>query len=215
MPVIRSPRTLLCGFLLLCGVPAIADVKDGVDAWSRGDYPAAIKQWQSARRQGRSRCAVQSCAGLQAGTRRLAGSDQGRNPVRQRRRAGPSPGCGQSRAVDVPARRTGPRHALYQGCIGTRRSARALCAGAGAFQRRWRRQRLGARLRTGQPRPAGWPAAGNRSAHANGPVHPARPAAALASRSPRRSRAMRSRLGARRSLLPISMPTAGHPGAPA
>ncbi|MDF8334245.1 SPOR domain-containing protein [Novosphingobium cyanobacteriorum] len=26
--------------------PAFADVKDGVDAWTRGDYPAAVKQWQ-------------------------------------------------------------------------------------------------------------------------------------------------------------------------
>ncbi|MEO0031180.1 MAG: hypothetical protein RIS94_938 [Pseudomonadota bacterium] len=32
--------------LLLAG-PALADVKDGVDAWSRGDFPAAIRQWQT------------------------------------------------------------------------------------------------------------------------------------------------------------------------
>ncbi|MEO6151681.1 MAG: SPOR domain-containing protein [Croceibacterium sp.] len=35
--------------LLLAGaaaVPALADVKGGVDAWSRGDYTAAVSQWQ-------------------------------------------------------------------------------------------------------------------------------------------------------------------------
>ncbi len=29
-----------------CASPAYADVKDGVDAWSRGDYDTAVAQWQ-------------------------------------------------------------------------------------------------------------------------------------------------------------------------
>ena len=35
------------GLLLaaLAAVPAAADVKDGVDAWSRGDYAAAVREW--------------------------------------------------------------------------------------------------------------------------------------------------------------------------
>ena len=32
--------------LLLSTAPAAADVKAGVDAWSRGEYEAAIKQWR-------------------------------------------------------------------------------------------------------------------------------------------------------------------------
>ena len=32
--------------LALAATPALADVKAGADAWSRGDYPAAIAQWQ-------------------------------------------------------------------------------------------------------------------------------------------------------------------------
>lgn len=32
--------------LSLIGAPAFADVKDGVDAWSRGEYEAAVKQWR-------------------------------------------------------------------------------------------------------------------------------------------------------------------------
>lgn len=33
--------------LALCaGAPLLAGVKDGVDAWDRGDYPAAVKEWQ-------------------------------------------------------------------------------------------------------------------------------------------------------------------------
>ena len=31
---------------LAFAAPALADVKDGVDAWSRGDYPAAVREWQ-------------------------------------------------------------------------------------------------------------------------------------------------------------------------
>jgi len=30
----------------LAGAPALADVKTGVDAWSRGDYTAAVREWE-------------------------------------------------------------------------------------------------------------------------------------------------------------------------
>lgn len=41
-------RSIAIGLLLssLIAAPALADVKAGVDAWSRGDYPAAIKEWR-------------------------------------------------------------------------------------------------------------------------------------------------------------------------
>jgi cell division septation protein DedD len=52
VPAIRFPHLMLCGLATLCAVPAIADVKDGVDAWSRGDYAAAIRQWQGPAEQG-------------------------------------------------------------------------------------------------------------------------------------------------------------------
>ncbi len=34
--------------LLMAGVPALASVKDGVDAWSRGEYKKAVDQWRPA-----------------------------------------------------------------------------------------------------------------------------------------------------------------------
>jgi uncharacterized protein len=37
---------LVLAALLMCAHPAIAGVKDGVDAWSRGDYPGAVAQWR-------------------------------------------------------------------------------------------------------------------------------------------------------------------------
>jgi TPR repeat protein len=42
-------RDFLCGTALLglfCANSALADVKSGVDAWARGDYPSAIKEWE-------------------------------------------------------------------------------------------------------------------------------------------------------------------------
>jgi uncharacterized protein len=40
-------RTALAAFALsLAAAPAVADVKAGVDAWSRGEYEAAVKQWR-------------------------------------------------------------------------------------------------------------------------------------------------------------------------
>jgi hypothetical protein len=38
--------------LLTAAQPALADVKAGVDAWSNGDYPAAIKQWRDPAQKG-------------------------------------------------------------------------------------------------------------------------------------------------------------------
>jgi len=44
----RIALELGAGLALLClgALPAHADVKDGVDAWARGDYDAAVAQWQ-------------------------------------------------------------------------------------------------------------------------------------------------------------------------
>jgi cell division protein FtsN len=39
-------------WLLLGALPALADVKDGVDAWARQDYSAAVAQWQGPAAQG-------------------------------------------------------------------------------------------------------------------------------------------------------------------
>ncbi|WP_353955770.1 SPOR domain-containing protein [uncultured Novosphingobium sp.] len=40
----------LATMIVLCGlaVPALADVKAGVDAWGNGDFPAAVREWQAA-----------------------------------------------------------------------------------------------------------------------------------------------------------------------
>lgn len=43
----RAALSGFAGFALVAfGLPAAASVKDGVDAWTRGDYKAAVKQWQ-------------------------------------------------------------------------------------------------------------------------------------------------------------------------
>ena len=39
-------RALLALMLLTMSAPAFADVKAGVDAWERGDYPAAVAAWR-------------------------------------------------------------------------------------------------------------------------------------------------------------------------
>lgn len=50
---ITRPLGLMSGLAVLAlAAPALADVKDGVDAWSRGDYPAAVKEWQAPADQG-------------------------------------------------------------------------------------------------------------------------------------------------------------------
>ena len=47
MPKLR--KKLLCRAAILCtglvALPALADVREGVDAWSRGDYAAAVAEW--------------------------------------------------------------------------------------------------------------------------------------------------------------------------
>ncbi|HUD31274.1 MAG TPA: tetratricopeptide repeat protein [Novosphingobium sp.] len=47
LPFLRS-GLLVLGASLLLAPPALADVKAGVDAWSAGDYAAAIAQWRPA-----------------------------------------------------------------------------------------------------------------------------------------------------------------------
>lgn len=40
------------GVLLVAAMPALADVKAGVDAWSRGDYATAVREWAGPAQQG-------------------------------------------------------------------------------------------------------------------------------------------------------------------
>lgn len=48
-----SPLSLLAGLALLgLAAPLAADVKAGVDAWTRGDYAAAVRVWQGPAAQG-------------------------------------------------------------------------------------------------------------------------------------------------------------------
>jgi uncharacterized protein len=42
----RTKSLAIATALLLAAQPALADVKAGVDAWSNGDYQAAVKQWR-------------------------------------------------------------------------------------------------------------------------------------------------------------------------
>ncbi len=52
LPELSKPvlaAALLAG---LAAVPALADVKTGVDAWSRGDYSAAVREWEAPAAQG-------------------------------------------------------------------------------------------------------------------------------------------------------------------
>lgn len=42
----RSLALLALPLIAATASPALADVKDGVDAWQRGDYPAAIAEWR-------------------------------------------------------------------------------------------------------------------------------------------------------------------------
>ena len=52
LAVRRVGPALLAGIMLLAAMPACADVKDGVDAWTRGDFAAAVAQWQAPASQG-------------------------------------------------------------------------------------------------------------------------------------------------------------------
>lgn len=45
-------RAMLLIAGLLVAAPALADTKDGVDAWERGDYKAAVDQWRAAAAKG-------------------------------------------------------------------------------------------------------------------------------------------------------------------
>ena len=40
------PRLFLLAVALAAASPVLADVKAGVDAWARGDYEAAIREWR-------------------------------------------------------------------------------------------------------------------------------------------------------------------------
>lgn len=42
----QDPWKIVAGLALLLPAPALADVKAGVDAWSRGDYATAVSDWQ-------------------------------------------------------------------------------------------------------------------------------------------------------------------------
>ncbi len=50
----KHSKTALSGLMksvtlasaILCSVPALADVKDGVDAWGRGEYQTAVNEWK-------------------------------------------------------------------------------------------------------------------------------------------------------------------------
>ncbi len=44
--MMRRLSALVVGLVAISAGSAFADVKAGVDAWSRGEYPAAIKEWQ-------------------------------------------------------------------------------------------------------------------------------------------------------------------------
>ncbi len=46
MVTMRIYTGIAAALALLAGMPAIAGVKDGVDAWERGDYRTAVAQWQ-------------------------------------------------------------------------------------------------------------------------------------------------------------------------
>jgi cell division protein FtsN len=50
----RNPWTLAVPLALLAPPAALADVKAGVDAWGRGDYSLAVREWQPLAEQGDS-----------------------------------------------------------------------------------------------------------------------------------------------------------------
>lgn len=47
MFISKLSAAALAGAGLMIAVPALADTKAGVEAWTRGDYPVAIKEWQA------------------------------------------------------------------------------------------------------------------------------------------------------------------------
>jgi len=52
MAIRRSRYVLAAWAAFACQFPAFADVKDGVDAWGRGDWDAAIAEWRVPAQQG-------------------------------------------------------------------------------------------------------------------------------------------------------------------
>ena len=46
MQVTRALKLMVAGSVLALATPALADVKSGVDAWSKGDYAAAVREWR-------------------------------------------------------------------------------------------------------------------------------------------------------------------------
>lgn len=48
MATMRRVTGIAMAFALCAGAPALAGVKEGVDAWDRGDYAGAVAQWQAA-----------------------------------------------------------------------------------------------------------------------------------------------------------------------
>ncbi len=135
--------------LQLLAQPALADVKAGVDAWSRGDYAVAVREWLRACR---SRDPDDPDVFNLAQFLRLGCAvpvDEARaGPTTHERRRQGAPAGGRHLWPDaVPGRaaRTGLR--LRRGCRAARRPALAVFARHRLFQRRLRLQRLGARLR--------------------------------------------------------------------
>jgi uncharacterized protein len=45
-PALHGAALLAAFAALVCSGPALADVKSGVDAWSRGDYATAVREWE-------------------------------------------------------------------------------------------------------------------------------------------------------------------------
>ena len=53
VPMRASSLSFLAGIALVAlSAPLAADVKGGVDAWTRGDYAAAVRAWQGPAAQG-------------------------------------------------------------------------------------------------------------------------------------------------------------------
>lgn len=43
---------IVAGFGVILAAPAVADTRAGINAWDRGDYPAAVREWQAAAARG-------------------------------------------------------------------------------------------------------------------------------------------------------------------
>jgi hypothetical protein len=86
----RLAISLSAGLLMIGALPAHADVKDGVDAWSRGDYDTAVAQWQGPAAKG-DPDAMFNMGSLQAGPWRAAKPGQGRGFLPPRRAKGTYP----------------------------------------------------------------------------------------------------------------------------